>query len=152
MGRPEADIKGGVGGAAAPPRKWEGLGGAGAPPENLFLLLGMGLGLKWSNEYQVTSQTQLSRPIALRHYTSWSTAFAVNNKVCDVTAAADKVLWKHFCIDTYLSWIPRCLSEKTWDPRTGDTINDYPIIMSSLDVLLYRYHVLISFFETGYRW
>ena len=34
MRKPEADIKGGCGGAAAPPRKWGSLGGAGAPPQN----------------------------------------------------------------------------------------------------------------------
>ena len=61
--------------------------------------------------YQVTSQTQLSRPITLGHYTSWSTDFAGNNKVCDVTAAADKLIWKHFCVDTYFSWVPRWFGE-----------------------------------------
>ena len=65
----------------------------------------------FSKLYQVTSQTQLSRPITLGHYTSWSTDSAGNNKVCDVTAAADKVLWKHFCVDTYFSWIPCWLGE-----------------------------------------
>ena len=58
-----------------------------------------------------SSQTQLSRPITLRHYTSWSTDSAGNNKVCDVTAAADKLLWKHFCVDTYFSWVPRWFGE-----------------------------------------
>ena len=42
--------------------------------------------------YQVTSQTQLSRPIALGHYPLWSADSAGNNKVCDVPAAADKLL------------------------------------------------------------
>ena len=46
--------------------------------------------------YQVTSQTQLSRPIILGHYTSWSTDSADNNKVNDVTATADKILWNYF--------------------------------------------------------
>ena len=32
-----------------------------------------------SKLYQVTSQTQLSRPITLGHYTSWSTDSAINN-------------------------------------------------------------------------
>ena len=32
-----------------------------------------------------TSQTQLSRPIILGHYTSWSTDSAGHNGVCDVT-------------------------------------------------------------------
>ena len=59
------------------------------------------LGGGFSKLYQVTSQTQLSRPITLGHYTSWSADSAGNNKVCDVKAAADKLLWKHFCIDTY---------------------------------------------------
>ena len=40
-------------------------------------------------------------PIALGHYTSWSTDSAGHNKVCDVTAAADKVLWKYFCVDIF---------------------------------------------------
>ena len=42
-------------------------------------------------------------PIALGHYTSWSTDSAGHNKVCDVTAAADKVLWKQLCVDAYFS-------------------------------------------------
>ena len=50
----------------------------------------------FSKLYQVTSQTQLPRPITLGHYTSWSTDSAGNNKVCDVTAAADKLLWNTF--------------------------------------------------------
>ena len=37
------------------------------------------LGGGFSKLYQVTSQTQLSRPITLGHYTSWSTDSAVNN-------------------------------------------------------------------------
>ena len=45
------------------------------------------------------------------HYTSWSADSAGNNKVCDVKAAADKLLWKHFCIDTHFSWVPRRLGE-----------------------------------------
>ena len=49
------------------------------------------LGGGFSKLYQVTSQTQLSRPITLRHYTSWSADSAGHNKVWDVTAAADKV-------------------------------------------------------------
>ena len=61
--------------------------------------------------YEVTSQTQLSRPITLGHFTSWSTDSVGNNKVSDVTAAADKILWKHFCVDTFGSWIPRWLGE-----------------------------------------
>ena len=65
----------------------------------------------FSKLYQVTSQTQLSRPITLGHYTSWSADSAGNNKVCDVTAAADKLLWKHFCVDTFFSWVPRWLGE-----------------------------------------
>ena len=56
------------------------------------------LGGGFSKLYQFTSQTQLSRPITLGHYTSWSTDSAGNNKVCDVTTAADKVLWKHFAL------------------------------------------------------
>ena len=67
------------------------------------------LGGGFSKLYQVTSQTQLSRPITLGHYTSWSADSAGNNKVCDVKAAADKLLWKHFCIDTHFSWVPRRL-------------------------------------------
>ena len=55
----------------------------------------------FSKLYQVTSQTQLSRSITLGHYTSWSTDSASNNNMCDVTAAADKLLWKHFCVDAY---------------------------------------------------
>ena len=69
------------------------------------------LGGGFSKLYQVTSQTQLSRPITLGHYTSWSADSAGNNKVCDVKAAADKLLWKHFCIDTHFSWVPRRLGE-----------------------------------------
>ena len=65
----------------------------------------------FSKLYQVTSQTQLSRTIALGHYTSWSPDSAGNNKVCDVPAAADKLLWKHFCVDTFFSWVPRWLGE-----------------------------------------
>ena len=44
MGRPEADIKEGCGGAAAPPRKWGVWGGAGAPPQNtcFFVVYGFG--------------------------------------------------------------------------------------------------------------
>ena len=68
-------------------------------------------GGNFSKLYQVTSQTQLSRPITLGHYLSWSADSAGNNKVCDVTAAADKLLWKHFCVDTYFSWVPRWLGE-----------------------------------------
>ena len=69
------------------------------------------LGGGFSKLYQVTSQTQLSRPITLGHYTSWSADSAGNNKVCDVKAAADQSLWKHFCIDTHFSWVPRRLGE-----------------------------------------
>ena len=65
----------------------------------------------FSKLYQVTSQTQLSRPITLGHYTSWSADSAGTNKVCDVKAAAGKLLWKHFCIDTHFSWVPRRLGE-----------------------------------------
>ena len=65
----------------------------------------------FSKLYQVTSQTQLSRLITLGHYTSWSADSAGNNKVCDVKAAADQSLWKHFCIDTHFSWVPRRLGE-----------------------------------------
>ena len=65
----------------------------------------------FSKLYQVTSQTQLSRPITLGHYTSWSADSAGNNIVCDVTAAADQLLWKHFCVDTHFSWVPRRLGE-----------------------------------------
>ena len=60
----------------------------------------------FSNLYQVTSQTQLSRPITLGHYTSWSADSAGHNKVWDVKAAADQLLWKHFCVDTHFSWAP----------------------------------------------
>ena len=45
-----------------------------------------------SKVYQVTSQTQLSRPIPLRHYTSGNTDSAGNNNLYDVTAAADDLL------------------------------------------------------------
>ena len=45
----------------------------------------------FSKLYQATSQTQLSRPIALGRYTSWSTDSAGNNNFCDVTAAADQL-------------------------------------------------------------
>ena len=69
------------------------------------------LGGGFSKLGQVTPQTQLSRPITLGHYTSWSTDSAGNNKVCDVTAAADKLLWKHFCVDTYVSWVSRWFAE-----------------------------------------
>ena len=65
----------------------------------------------FSKLYQVTSQTQLSRPITLGHYTSWSADSAGPNKVWDVTAAAGKLLWKHFCVDTSFSWFPRWLGE-----------------------------------------
>ena len=65
----------------------------------------------FSKLYQVTSQTQLSRPITLGHYTSWSADSAGHNKAWDVTAAADKLLWKHFCVDTYFLWVPRWLGE-----------------------------------------
>ena len=65
----------------------------------------------FSKLYQVTSQTQLPRPITLGHYTSWSTDSAGNNKVCDVTAAADKFLWKHLRVDAYFSWVLRWLGE-----------------------------------------
>ena len=61
--------------------------------------------------YIRTSQTQLSRPITLGHYTSWSADSAGHNKVWDVKAAADQLLWKHFCIDTHFSWVPRRLGE-----------------------------------------
>ena len=69
------------------------------------------LGGGFSKLYQVTSQTQLSRLITLGHYTSWSADSAGPNKVWDVTTAADKLLWKHFCVDTYFSWVPRWLGE-----------------------------------------
>ena len=69
------------------------------------------LGGGFSKLYQVTSQTQLSRPITLGHYTSWSADSAGHNKVCDVKAAADQLLWKHFSIDTHFSWVPRRLGE-----------------------------------------
>ena len=65
----------------------------------------------FSKLYQVTSQTQLSRPITLGRYTSWITDSACNNEVCDVTAAADKVSWKPFCEDTFFSWVPRWFGE-----------------------------------------
>ena len=65
----------------------------------------------FSKLYQVTFQTQLSRSITLGHYTSWSADSAGHNKVWDVTAVADKLLWKHFCVDTYFSWVPRWLGE-----------------------------------------
>ena len=35
-------------------------------------------------------------------------------------------------------------------PGLGDTINDYPIIKCSPDVILCRYHVLITYFESSY--
>ena len=69
------------------------------------------LGGRFSKLYQVTSQTQLSRPITLGHYTSWSADSAGPNKVWDVTAAADKLFWKHFCVDTHFSWVSRRLGE-----------------------------------------
>ena len=69
------------------------------------------LGGGFSKLYQVTSQTQLSRPITLGHYTSWSTDSAGNNKLCGVTAAADQLLWNYFCVDTHFSWVPRWLGE-----------------------------------------
>ena len=69
------------------------------------------LGGGFSKLYQVTSQTQLSRPITLGHYTSWSADSAGPNKVWDVTAAADKLLWEHLCVDTSFSWVPRWLGE-----------------------------------------
>ena len=59
----------------------------------------------FSKLYQVTSQTQLPRPITLGHYTSWSTDSAGNNKVCDVTAAADKLLWKHFLLRRHIFFV-----------------------------------------------
>ena len=31
--------------------------------------------------------------------------------MCDVPAAADKLLWEHFCVDTSFSWAPRWLGE-----------------------------------------
>ena len=65
----------------------------------------------FSKLYQGTSQTQLSRPIALGHYTSWSADSAGNNTVWDVTVAADKLLWKHFCVESYFSWVSRWLGE-----------------------------------------
>ena len=99
-----------------------------------------------SKLYQVTSQSQLSRPITLRHYTSWSSDSAGNNNLCDVTAAADQLAWKHFCVDTYLSWVPCWLGEQAGDARTGDTINDDPILKCSPDMILCRYHVLITWF------
>ena len=69
------------------------------------------LGGRFSKLYQVTSQTQLSRPITLGHYTSWSADSAGPSKVWDVTAAADKLFWEHFCVDTHFSWVPRWLGE-----------------------------------------
>ena len=45
----------------------------------------------FSKVYQVTSQTQLPRPVTLGHYTSWSIDYAGNKKFCDVTAAADQL-------------------------------------------------------------
>ena len=81
----------------------------------------------FSKLYQVTSQTQLSRLITLGHYTSWSADSAGNNKVYDVKAAADQLLWKHFCIDTHFSWVPRRLGEEAEDPQTGDPMNNDPI-------------------------
>ena len=60
----------------------------------------------FSKLYQVTSITQLFRPITLRQ-SSWSTEFADNNEVCDVTAAADKLLCKHLCVDAFFSWVLR---------------------------------------------
>ena len=70
------------------------------------------LGGGFSKLYQATSQTQLSRPITLGRYTSWSTDSAGNNNFCDGTAAAaDKLSWKHFCVGTCFSWFPRWLGE-----------------------------------------
>ena len=94
------------------------------------------LGGGFSKLYQITPQTQLSRPITLGHYTSWSTDSASNTKVCDVTAAADKVLWEHLCVDTSFSWVPRWFGEQTRHPRAGDPMNDDPIIKCSPDVIL----------------
>ena len=65
----------------------------------------------FSKLYQVTSQTQLSRPITLGHYTSWSADSAGNNKVCDVTAAADKLLWKHFLLRRHIFFVGPSLSQ-----------------------------------------
>ena len=59
--------------------------------------------------------------------------------MCDVTAAADNLLWKHFCVDAYFSWIPRWFGEYTGDPRAGDPMNDDPIIKCSPDVILCWY-------------
>ena len=64
-------------------------------------------GGNFSKLYQVTSQTQFSRPTAFGRYTSWSTDSASNNNVCEVTAAADIFLWKH----TLLRRVPRWLGE-----------------------------------------
>ena len=65
----------------------------------------------FSKLYQITYQTQLSRLIALRHYTSRSTDSAGNNNLCDVTAAAGQLLWKHSRVDTSFLWAPRWLGE-----------------------------------------
>ena len=100
----------------------------------------------FSKIYQVISQTHLSRFIILRHYTSWSTDSTGNNNLCDVTAAVDDLFWKHFCVDAYFSWVRRWQFKLTGDPRTDDTINDDLIIKCSPDVILCRYHVLITFF------
>ena len=47
------------------------------------------VGDSFSKLYQVTPQTQLSRPVTLGHYTSWDTDSAGNKSFGDVTAAAD---------------------------------------------------------------
>ena len=76
---------------------------------------------------QVTYHSQLSRPIALGHYTSWNTCCEGGNTSCDVTPPG-QLSWKHFGIDAYFPWVPRSLGRRSGDPRAHDTIDADQII------------------------
>ena len=97
------------------------------------------MGVGFSKLYQVTSQTQLSRPITLGHYTSWSTDSAGTNKVCDVTATAEDMMETLLRRHTFLlrpplaRWVGGGPTNRWPNERWSDN-GMFP------DVILCRYH------------
>ena len=77
-----------------------------------------------SKRSQVTSQTQLSRPITSGHCTAW----------------------KQFWIDAYFPCVPRSLSRRSGDPQARNAIDDDQIIYWAADITLPRCHAVMTWY------